>query len=311
MPAASAADSSRKLTPRKGWVGARPAIEVVGEALDEQAWIAKPMLVPLRSAAVVDPHHVPVGVGEWPAAVSGVDRGVGLEDVGKGFARPGDGAAGRDAAVKRRDDALCHRAGGAERASDRNHLLAEPDLARVGEGRQGQRSVPDGQNGDVADRVGAFERGGEVAAVEEEDLDRATGGDDVVVGDHEGRAALVGDREGGALVGRPPAADDDLGHGWAQHVGHVLRVDEPLLTGGAAGVTAASGPVGVFAGVSPVGAEQAASRSGPSAARRKRRVGRPDSSLLIKARASSPVSGRPAPPRRSPALYPGLLHRAA
>ena len=118
----------------------------------------------LAGARGVDADDLAARVEQRAAAVAGVDRRVGLDEVGE------HAALDRDAPADRRDDAARHRVGErAERAADGDRLLADLDGRRVADRCGRQAAGVDLDDREVGERVDAVDGCVERAAVLEVD----------------------------------------------------------------------------------------------------------------------------------------------
>ena len=138
--------------------------------------MAKPMPRPSGLIAVLMPMTSPLQVEERAAAVAGVDRGVGLDEVVVG--------AGADGAVLGADDAHRDGVAEAERVADGDDVLA--DAQRVARAERGGGQVLGAvelEHREVEPLVAAHDLGVELALVGELDLHLVGAFDDVRVGD--------------------------------------------------------------------------------------------------------------------------------
>ena len=137
------------------------------------------------------PTRPALGVHQRAAAVAGVDRGVGLEEVlvHVALGHPVLGA----------DDALGHGLADAEGIAHGEHHVADGDFAAVGERQRGQVIRLDLDERDIRLRVGADEFGDQVPSVGQRDADLGGVLDDVIVcedvafrgNDHAGAEGLL------------------------------------------------------------------------------------------------------------------------
>src|SRR4051794_23403777 len=186
------------------------ALDRVGRDREADADVAR---LPVARAAGrldlrVDADHLALRVEQRAAGVTGVDRGVGLQDVvDREAVRRGD------LPLQRGDHAGGERAVEAERVADRVRGVADLDGARVTQRERLEVGGADLQQREIGRGVLAHELGRERLAVADLRLDLAVGaldhvgvGDDVaVIGDDEARTGAdlgrdVGDRVLGVLV---------------------------------------------------------------------------------------------------------------
>ena len=99
----------------------------------------------------VDPDDPAAPVGERPARVAGVERGVGLDDVLDEPARPP--VAGGERSPEGADDAGGHAAGEPERVADRDDELADAEPVGVAERRGGKAAAGRPDDREVGERV--------------------------------------------------------------------------------------------------------------------------------------------------------------
>src|SRR5205823_938997 len=127
----------------------------------------------------VDADDFSLDVQQGAAGVAGVDRGVGLDEVGEGAAL----LLRRDGAAERGDDAGRDGAAEAEGVADGDDALADHQVARGADRRGGEALRADAQHRHVAVGVDADQLRRELRAVVEVDADRRRAFDDVVVRD--------------------------------------------------------------------------------------------------------------------------------
>ena len=141
--------------------------------------MAKPMPCALRVDHRVDADDAAFDVEQRPAGVAGIDRGVGLDEIGEGAAR----FLRRNGTAEGGDDAGGDRAAEAERIADGDDGLADQQVGRRSDRRGEQVLRIDAQHGDVAVGIDADQFRRHLRAVAEVDGDARCAFDDVVVGD--------------------------------------------------------------------------------------------------------------------------------
>ena len=161
-----------------------------------------------RNDRRVDADHRAARIDERAAAIAGIQRRVGLDDVVHQASRTRT-----QRTSERRNDAGRYGTFEAEGVAEGDRQLARLDRARVAEHRRDEVAARNAQHGEVGVRVVAGHDTAKAAPVEERNVDFIGAVHHVRIGEHE----AVGGGDEARAAARPPAAapDVDADHGGA------------------------------------------------------------------------------------------------